>query len=317
LADRSAQSPDWNGKMNEEVMNSFTREYREKNWGLRIEDGSISVQTRFTNKTIALSDVDKVVWFSFSRVQIHSRKQIIVFFCLQISDIPLRNEMMLFLRNTIPHEKQFGWKNLCDWIDKQPKRWLPKEKPSKREPDPTKGECLLTRKQCDKWIPWLIVSTILVMTGTPWLYNYLSKAFPVEFAPVHNPFTLFILPAIFCLCLWGMWFLLWLRVPKTGMIATKFSKDKEGKLLVVVMIIAFLLPLGVGLFEKHFSPKANAIFGMILFSSIIVASLFFVIRYGIADYRMFKQRMAEMPDDYIPEILTRHMVDEDSNRVTE
>ena len=189
--------------MNFNEIDSFTKEYRAKTWSLRIEEGKISVQTWFSKKTIALSDVDKVIWNGFGRVLIRSQKLTIDFFCLNIYDIPLRNEIMLFLRNAVPHEKQIGWKNLCYYIDKNfDGKWMPKEKPAKREPDPAKGEYLYTRKHCMKWFPILVILTILVMVGTYYFYSYLCKLYPIELKePVHHPFNMVLFSPFFSFCL--------------------------------------------------------------------------------------------------------------------
>jgi len=283
--------------MEQNTLDSLSKEYPlgSKSF-LRVQGKEICYQTRFRKTTIKLSDVQKLVWNGFGSILIFSRDHKIDFFDTMIRDMRDRKEVVLFLRKTVPIEKQFGWKNYCCFVEDR-KEWK-----QHRKPDPQSQFCV-TRDYYNRWIPWLILTSIILL-GISGRYYYLHQKHPEDLLLSKLWSSALFLSLLGCFIQWGVWLLLRLHTPKNGVIMTKFTKETSRPLIFALCTFLGFIILSISLLKlaKLFNVGDDTFVFVFLILLIGVGSII-MIPTAVREHRKYQQRMAEMPDDYIPEIL--------------
>ena len=213
-------------------------------------------------------------------------------------DKKLQSALVVFLRESVPHERQTGWKPFCYRMEK-PLRWKEKNAVA----DPNKGEILYTRKMFNRTIIVPMIGSVIIWSGFGYLVHFIHKwGCTMDDLP-QGILGSFI--ACFCV-LWVGWLFRRFCIPKSGKILKMKYLLYGNCFLVVFMLTWGCLPFYM-LFLVSI-PKSDACveyWKPLIVYTIMMIPLLPIFWLGHQQQKDTRQDIESLPDDYMPTIFVK------------
>jgi len=246
-------------------------------------------------KTIRFPEITAIQWdLNYSRVKLRTMTtQITIRFEIFRRDKERIKAFIVFLRESVPFDRQKDWKKFCQRMEQYYSWW---DKNTIPVPEPEKGEILYTRKMFNRTIPWMIIGSVITMFGFAYpVYLMLMQGKTLDDIP--EGYTGRII--IFLGTIWMGWAVIRYSISKNGKILLKKHLLLEYYTYIVFGLVAFSFPYAV-FFMCH-----SPFWGQIIYYSLF--TILFLPAFWMAYQKRkdIKQSTESLPDDYMPKIFEK------------
>ena len=255
-------------------------------------------------KTIRISEMTAIQWdLNRERIKLRTLATRITF---GFEIFPRNDErlktLIVFLRESVPFDRQKNWKRFCHRMEKS-KRWKDKKDQNAIPvPDPEKGEILYTRKMFNRTIPLMIFGSVILWSSFGYLVHLINQ----------KGYTIADLPGgivsgfIFIFCgLWIGWVFVRLIIPKNGQVCVK--KHLLGDYYSGCVVVLIFSSFPISCFFCAGASKSDDYWGKLLIMAINVIPFLPLCWMEYQKRKDINQTIESLPDDYMPKIFEKNI----------